>query len=219
MPNTLYTVVERFKNKDAAAAYRRFRDRGRMAPWSDLVGCASRTLKRSAFRHCASNLCELLLLTPPGQTALGNSVENGGNIMKRHFWIGVCVATMVTAGGGVASAQRDQGESRNTQNRDEHSQFDDHDKQVTRDWYNQHRDHAPSGFRDKDRLSADEESRLRPGAQLDPDLRRKEHGVPRDLGRQLPPPPRNHKYVAIGLHVALVDNGNHVKDVIHVHQQ
>ncbi len=32
MPNTLYMVVEHFKNKDAIAVYRRFRDRGRMAP-------------------------------------------------------------------------------------------------------------------------------------------------------------------------------------------
>ena len=28
----LYLVVERFKNRDAVAVYRRFRDRGRMAP-------------------------------------------------------------------------------------------------------------------------------------------------------------------------------------------
>ena len=32
MPQTLYKVVENFKNKDAVAVYRRFRDRGRMAP-------------------------------------------------------------------------------------------------------------------------------------------------------------------------------------------
>ena len=32
MPNTLYMVVEYFKNKDAVSVYRRFRDRGRMAP-------------------------------------------------------------------------------------------------------------------------------------------------------------------------------------------
>jgi hypothetical protein len=31
-PTTLYMVVERFRNKDAAAVYRRFRDNGRMAP-------------------------------------------------------------------------------------------------------------------------------------------------------------------------------------------
>jgi hypothetical protein len=35
MTKMLYMVVERFKNKDAVAVYRRFRDRGRMAP--DLV--------------------------------------------------------------------------------------------------------------------------------------------------------------------------------------
>ena len=28
----LYMIVEHFKNKDAAAVYRRFRDKGRMAP-------------------------------------------------------------------------------------------------------------------------------------------------------------------------------------------
>ena len=32
MPKTLYMVVEQFKNKDAVAVYRRFRDCGRMAP-------------------------------------------------------------------------------------------------------------------------------------------------------------------------------------------
>lgn len=32
MPRALYMVVEHFKNRDAAAVYRRFRDRGRMAP-------------------------------------------------------------------------------------------------------------------------------------------------------------------------------------------
>jgi len=32
MPKKLYMIVEHFKNKDALAVYRRFRDRGRMAP-------------------------------------------------------------------------------------------------------------------------------------------------------------------------------------------
>jgi len=32
MPNALYMVVEHFKNRDARAVYRRFRDSGRMAP-------------------------------------------------------------------------------------------------------------------------------------------------------------------------------------------
>jgi hypothetical protein len=32
MPGSLYMVVEHFKNKDAVAVYRRFRDSGRMMP-------------------------------------------------------------------------------------------------------------------------------------------------------------------------------------------
>jgi Domain of unknown function (DUF3303) len=32
MPQTLYMVVEHFKNKNAVPVYRRFRDKGRMAP-------------------------------------------------------------------------------------------------------------------------------------------------------------------------------------------
>jgi hypothetical protein len=32
MPNTLYMVIERFKGGDAVPVYRRFRDRGRLAP-------------------------------------------------------------------------------------------------------------------------------------------------------------------------------------------
>lgn len=32
MPGTRYMVVEHFKNKDAVAVYRRFRDRGRLIP-------------------------------------------------------------------------------------------------------------------------------------------------------------------------------------------
>ena len=32
MPKTLYMVVEHFRNSDAVPVYRRFRDRGRMAP-------------------------------------------------------------------------------------------------------------------------------------------------------------------------------------------
>jgi Ni/Co efflux regulator RcnB len=98
-----------------------------------------------------------------------------------------------------------------------HDRFDDHDQQVTRDWYNQHRDHPPAGFRNEDRLSADEESRLREGAVLDRHLRRRMHAAPHDLVAQLPPPAHNHRYVAIGGHVGLIDNRNHVKAIIHLH--
>ena len=47
--NTLYMVVEHFKNNDAVAVYRRFRDRGRMAP-AGLVYVSSWVDKQ--FQRC-----------------------------------------------------------------------------------------------------------------------------------------------------------------------
>jgi len=103
------------------------------------------------------------------------------------------------------------------QDRQGHTQFDEKDRQTTTNWYNQHKDHPPAGFRDKDRLNADQESRLREGAVLDKDLRKKVHPVPEDLKRNLPPPPNDHRYVAIGGNVGLMDNHYQVKSVIHLH--
>lgn len=40
MPRSLYMVAEHFKNKDAKAVYRRFRDSGRLAP-DDLLYISS----------------------------------------------------------------------------------------------------------------------------------------------------------------------------------
>ena len=45
----LYMVVEHFKNKDAVAVYRRFRDRGRMAP--EGLTCVSSWVDEK-IEHC-----------------------------------------------------------------------------------------------------------------------------------------------------------------------
>jgi Ni/Co efflux regulator RcnB len=124
--------------------------------------------------------------------------------MKPRYWYAAVfvVAFLVTTG---ASAQG-------------HTQFNEHDRQVTNDWYKQHQSNPPKGFRNQDRLSASEEARLQPGKPLPSDLRKKAHTVPSALRRQLPPPPSHHAYVAVGHHVALVDNRDHtVRDVIHLH--
>lgn len=105
-----------------------------------------------------------------------------------------------------------------SQDRRAHTQFDNHDRQVTTDWYNQHKDHPPAGLRQQDRLSPDQERRLEPGKPVPSDLRRREHAVPSDLSHQLPPPPPKHRYVTIGGHVGLVDQTTHVlRDLIHLH--
>jgi Ni/Co efflux regulator RcnB len=135
--------------------------------------------------------------------------------MKAHQLLTAIAAAILTFTGSMALAQeRGQRGDQNTQG---HTQFDEHDQQVTRDWYNQHQAHPPAGLRDQDRLSADEESRLREGAVLDKDLRKKVHKAPPDLARRLPPPPSNHRYVTIGGHVGLIDNNYQVKAVVHLH--
>ena len=130
--------------------------------------------------------------------------------MKMHQVLATIAAAILALAGIVALAQ-------NRGSQQGHTQFDQNDQNVARDWYNQHQAHPPAGFRNQDRLSADEESRLREGAVLDKNLRRKVHPAPPDLARRLPPPPSNHRYVAIGGHVGLIDNNFQVKGVIHLH--
>jgi hypothetical protein len=135
--------------------------------------------------------------------------------MKTHrAWAATTVAILALTGGAALAQDRGQ---RGGQTQQGHTQFDEHDQQVTRDWYNQNQAHPPAGLRNQDRLSADEESRLREGAVLDQGLRRKVHPAPADLTRRLPPPPSDHRYVAIGGHVGLIDNNFQVKAVIHLH--
>jgi Ni/Co efflux regulator RcnB len=135
--------------------------------------------------------------------------------MKTRLWIVACVTALFAfAVGGVLA--RDPGQNRNDQNRQEHTQFDNHDQQVTRDWYSQHHDNAPAGLRNQDRLPPEKESQLQRGNVLPRDLQKQEHSIPRDLNRQLPPPPRNSRYVAVGGHVAQIDNQHRVQDVIHL---
>jgi Ni/Co efflux regulator RcnB len=123
----------------------------------------------------------------------------------------IVVAALATAlfafGGSTAALAQDQG----------HTKFDEHDRQVTTDWYNQHKNHAPAGLRGQDRLSADQESRVHEGATLDPDLRGKVHNAPSDLTHRSPSPPSGNRYVTFGGHVGLIDHSYQVKDVIHLH--
>jgi Ni/Co efflux regulator RcnB len=140
--------------------------------------------------------------------------------MKKTFGLIMACATVffVTATGAEAAQDRSD-QDRSGQERNGHTKFDDHDRQVTRDWYSQHKEHPSPGLRETDRLSPEQESQLREGSVLSSDLRTKEHPVPRDLSRQLPSPARGHRYVAVGGHVAVVDNRHQVTDVIHLHDQ
>ncbi len=127
-------------------------------------------------------------------------------MIKTYIRSAACIVALVVATAGIA------------QERDNHNaQFNDHDRQVTQDWYKQHQSNAPRGFRSQDRLSSEQEARLQAGRPLDRDLSKRSYAVPSDLRRHLPPAPRNHRYVTVGGHVVLVDGKNVVRDVIRIH--
>jgi Ni/Co efflux regulator RcnB len=124
--------------------------------------------------------------------------------MKALHWYAVALVVAVLSTTGV-SAQ-------------EQRQFNDHDRQVTNDWYAQHQSHPPRGLRHQDQLSPAQEARLQRGQPFPSDLRRKSYAAPSDLRRQLPPPPAHHRYVVVGRRVALIDDVHHVtRDVIRLH--
>jgi Ni/Co efflux regulator RcnB len=137
--------------------------------------------------------------------------------MKSKLPVIACVLALAAPAASVSAQSRRPGTTAQTPQGS--MQFDDHARQTTNTWYQQHQSKPPAGFRSQDRLSPDQESRLQPGRPLDADLQKRQHAVPRDLSRQLPAPPPNHRYVAIGGHVGLVDSVNNIlRDVIHVHQ-
>jgi Ni/Co efflux regulator RcnB len=126
--------------------------------------------------------------------------------MKTHIRAAGLIVALLIATTGIAQDRDHQ----------DHSQFNDHDRQVTQDWYKQHQRNAPKGLRSQDRLSAEQEGRLQRGRPLDADLRKHSYAVPSDLRRHLPPPPKAHHYVTIGGHVVLVDGKNVVSDFIRI---
>jgi hypothetical protein len=96
----------------------------------------------------------------------------------------------------------------------DHDRFDDNDRRVAREWYEHHRDRPPVGFRERDRLEEQHEALLREGFVLDTGFRGRMRPVP--AGLRLPPPPRHQRYVVIGGHIVLIDDGYRVHDVIHL---
>ena len=135
-------------------------------------------------------------------------------------WMTACamaVAILVLPGrAGLAQGRNDRNRGQNDQdqNRWDRGGFNDHDRDATRGWYNEHRRRPPVGLRRIDRLPPYLEARLRIGGVLVPMLRSRIHAVPADLLYRLPRAPRGYRYVIIGGHVCLIDTGYRVRDMI-----
>jgi Ni/Co efflux regulator RcnB len=132
--------------------------------------------------------------------------------MKTRWFLaafGTALFALSLGGGAVAQERHDHHWDK------DHPAFDDHERGQMRDWYREHHEHPPVGFRDRDRLERDMDGRLAAGFVLTPEYRRRIVGVPPDLYRRLPPPPRGYRYVVIGGHVCLIDRDWRVRDVVH----
>jgi len=127
--------------------------------------------------------------------------------MKARITIAVLAAFLSLTAFSAVAQDRDR-------DHHEHDKFDDNDRRAAHEWYEAHHDHPPVGFRERDRLEAQHEERLKEGYVLDQDFRGRMHPVPSSL--RLPPPPRHQRYVVIGGHVVLIDQGYRVHDVIHL---
>ena len=144
--------------------------------------------------------------------------------MKRHPWVVTCSSlamaltftTAMAATPATAGAQDRNGTAvqRRGDQQQDHRRFDDHDRQVSRDWYNQHQRSLPMGFRDRDRLPTRYEGQLREGYVIDRGLRAQVHVIPSALLRLLTPPPRGFRYVALDGNIVLIDGSYRVYDVM-----
>ena len=97
--------------------------------------------------------------------------------------------------------------------RDHHDRFNDHDREQARDWYAHHHDafhHTEGRY-----WHREWEPNIHEGYVFTPDMRRGWRPVPRDLLVRLGPVPRGYRYVVIGDHVVLVDDGWRIHDVLH----
>ena len=128
----------------------------------------------------------------------------------KTYWPAALAATAVLALSGCSQSSPAAAETAAPQ------QQADPQQQAATEYYNQHQNNLPEGLRPEDRLTADQESRLKVGVVLDNDLRDRVRPAPEELTNRLAPPPPDHRYVAVGGHVGLIDKNFQVKAVVNV---
>jgi len=94
--------------------------------------------------------------------------------------------------------------------------YKDHDREAMRGWYDKHENNLPPGLAKRDRLPPGLEKQLVRRGTLPPGLQKRLQPCPRDLERQLPPPPPECAHLLIGGHIVLLNQRtNVVVDVVH----
>jgi Ni/Co efflux regulator RcnB len=136
--------------------------------------------------------------------------------MKTRWWVsaGVTVLLALACCAAVAQNGQNRGNDQNRgQNKKTYRQFNDKQRQYAHTYYNQNRNQEV--FRQDNRWNNDYENRLQPGYVLDDDMRRMSRPAPYEMTRGFGPAPRGYRYVVIGGHVVMIDDGYRVHDTIH----
>src|SRR5260370_122526 len=142
--------------------------------------------------------------------------------MKIGKWTTATALAILLSGGGVALAQGQGHGHGHGKGHDKHGDdqdggfYKDHDREVLRGWYGEHRDQLPPGLAKKDRLPPGLERQLVRRGTLPPGLQKRLQPCPEDLERRLPPPPPDCAHVVIGGHLVLLNRKtNIIVDVFH----
>jgi len=144
--------------------------------------------------------------------------------MKARWVMATCMTVLFAFAGTVVLAQdraQDRAPNRNdqklSQNRKQHDhiKFDDHDRQVIRDWYNPDRDRILVGLRDPNRVSPYVDSRLQIDPAHDADMPIRRPALI-EFWYRLTSSFRNYQYVAIRGHVTAIDDDyQDINDLVH----
>jgi hypothetical protein len=95
--------------------------------------------------------------------------------------------------------------------------YDDRDREIIRDWYQNQDGNLPPGLAKKDRLPPGLEKQLESRGTLPPGLQKRIRPCPPELERRLPPPPPGYAHTVIGGHIVLVNRKTYaVLDVFHI---
>jgi Ni/Co efflux regulator RcnB len=108
------------------------------------------------------------------------------------------------------------GKGHNKHGDDDEDFYKDRDREAVRGWYDGHENDLPPGLAKKDRLPPGLEKQLVRRGTLPPGLQKRLQPCPRDLERQLPPPPPECAHVLVGGHIVLLNQRtNVVVDLVH----
>jgi hypothetical protein len=159
--------------------------------------------------------------------------------MRLKAWLCALATAALLAGTGTRALARDHdhghGDDDQAWHRDDHGNgrghhkdrdwgrdddrgryYRGHEQDEIRGWYRDHYRHLPPGLARRDDLPPGLERQLIVRGTLPPGLRRRMEPCPRDLERELPPPPPHCEHVIIGGHLVLLNRENfQIVDVFH----